>query len=157
MATTKTKAKPRAVKKAVSKTGLTADEYRKLLGDSTFEKREIKIPLTTSDTTGSIDQVNARLRKKVASSSIVGDWTIKTERGRQRYNYNTHRYEYEGGNVIVGYAPYTDEEIIKKGPALLAAKLKAEARAVKTRAADLQRFKALATKLGYELVGDDDA
>jgi hypothetical protein len=137
---------------ATKATKLTSAQYKELLGDT---KKEIKLDLKKSELTGKLDTIVKRLQKKVDESEITSDWKIISASGSSYYSYSYRRYEKTPDFYIVGYRPYTDDEIEKQGATLLRRKLAAEERAEKQRAANVRKFNKLAETLGVETITED--
>jgi hypothetical protein len=131
---------------------LSIAEIREQLGDAITGRKKIEVLLSTWPT-GTPAQVTAVINKAAKDAGIVGETSVLYRQSSSRYVYNARSYRDRyvttpAGWVITGYRPYTDEELEADGPKLITAKRVADARAAKTRAANVKKFNALAAKLG---------
>ena len=139
------------------KAKLTLDEIRARLGDA---KKEVAVEITDDVLAGDVKGLTARITKLAKDNDLPEGWEIAKATVSKQDGY-TYRYmgypSYRNKRVpnmvtstvmcVVGYRPYTDEELKSSGAALI----KDAERAAKSRAKDLAKIKQLAAKHGIEV------
>lgn len=125
----------------------TAADIRKIFPAA---KAEVVVRFKQDVLIGSINDVSARLSKLAKANGLSGTWKIarRSFTTSSRYGYRSSTTDW----ALVGFRPYSDEELVAEGPKLLKKENDRRTREYNAELRKVKKFNQLAATVGQPLI-----